>query len=91
MEEDFERLVISLLDSDAMKGCFKKELAKKLNVPLVCIGDIWLETTLIGNVASQVLKVAFIDAEIRKEDLMELPFKYIYENCLVFEVGDSVI
>ena len=91
MDEDFERLVVSLLDSDAMKGCFKKELAKKLNVPVICISDIWLETTLTDNVASQVLKVAFIDAEIRKEDLMNLPFKYIYENCLVFEVGDSII
>jgi len=91
MEEDFERLVVSLLDSDAMKGCFKKELGRRLNVPVDCITDIWLETTLTDGVASQVLKVAFIDAEITKANLMKLPFKYIYENCIVFEVGESIL
>ena len=89
--ENFDSLIISLLDSDAMKGCFKKELGRLLNVPLVCISDIWLETTVTDGVASQVLKVAFIDAEIKKEDLMELPFKSIYENCIVFEVGDTIL
>jgi len=89
--ENFDRLVISLLDSNAMKGCFMKELAKLLNIPVVCISDIWLETELINGVASQVLKVALVDAEISKEDLMKLPFKSIYENCIVFEVGDSIL
>lgn len=88
---EIDSLVISLLDSDAMKGCFKKELAKALNVPIVCITDIWLETKLIDGVANQVLKVAFIDAEIKKEDLMKLPFKSIYENTIVFEVGDVML
>ena len=88
---EIDNLVISLLDSDAMKGCFKKELAKALNVPIVCITDIWLETKLIDGVANQVLKVAFIDAEIKKEDLMKLPFKSIYENTIVFEVGDVML
>lgn len=89
--DGFDELVISLLDSDAMKGCFKKELGKKLNLPVICINDIWLQTTLVNGVASQELFVSFIDAEIRKEDLMKLPFKYIYENCIVFEVGDTLI
>lgn len=91
MEEDFERLVISLVDSDVMKGVFKKELAKRLNVPVDTITDIWLETDLIDGVASQVVKVAFVDAEISKSDLMKLPFQSIYENCIVFEVGDIIL
>ena len=89
--ENFDRLVISLLDSDAMKGCFKKELGRILNLPLVCIGDVWLETELTDGVATQVLKVAFIDAEISKEKLMTLPFKSIYENTIIFEVGDIML
>ena len=76
--ENFDELIISLWDSDAMKGCFKKELGKILNLPLICITDIWLETELNDGVASQILKVAFIDAEIKKEDLMKLPLNSIY-------------
>ena len=89
--ENFESLVISLLDSDAMKGVFKKELAKILNIPVVCINDVWLETNLVDGVAVQEVYVAFIDVEIKKEDLMKLPFKCIYENCIVFEVGDTIL
>lgn len=89
--ESFDSLIISLLDSDAMKGCFKKELGKMLNVPVECITDIWLQTTLTDGVASQEVFVAFIGAEIKKMDLMKLPFKYIYENCIVFEVGDKIL
>lgn len=89
--ENFDNLIISLMDSDAMKGCFKKEIGNLLNVPLLCISDVWLETTLVNGVAMQELKVAFVDAEIHKEDLMKLPFKYIYENCIVFDVGDVML
>lgn len=89
--ENFDNLVVSLLDSDAMKGCFKKELGKILNVPLGSITDVWLESTLVDGVAMQELKVAFVDAKINKKDLMKLPFKYIYENCIVFEVGDVML
>lgn len=89
--ENFESLVISLLDSDAMKGCFKKELSKKLNISSDCISDIWLQTTLTDGVASQEVYVALVDAKINKTDLMKLPFKAIYENCIVFEVGDTII
>ena len=89
--ENFDRLVISLLDSNAIKGCFKKELAKALNVSVSSITDVWMETELTDGVASQVIKVSFIDAKIDKKSLMNLPFKYIYENCIVFEVGDSIL
>ena len=86
--ENFDSLVISLIDSDAMKGCFRKELSKELGIPVKNITDVWLETSLTGGVVTQVLKVAFIDVEISKDKLMGLPFKSIYENTLIFEVGD---
>lgn len=89
--DNFDSLIVSLLDSDAMKGCFKKELCRVLDIPIQHITDIWLETTVTDSIASQVLKVAFIDIEIKKEKLMDLPFKSIYENCIVFEVGDTVL
>ena len=89
--ESFDSLVVSLLDSDAMKGCFKKELARILNVPITCINEIWLESEIIDGMVNQILKVSFIDAEISKESLMKLPFKSIYENTIIFEVGDIVL
>lgn len=88
--ESFDSLVISLLDSDAMIGCFKKELASKLNIEVTAIGDVWLESEIIGGVVSQMLNVSF-DAKITKELLMDLPFKYVYGNRIVFDVGDVVL
>lgn len=88
---ELDNLVISLLDSDAMKGCFKKELASKLNLPIICIADVWLQTKLVDGVAMQELYVAFVDNKISREDLMKIPFDYIYENCIVFEVGDTIL
>lgn len=89
--EKFDSLVISLLDSEALKGCFKKELALALNVPVSKITGVWLESTLVNGVAEQVVKASFIDAEISKEALMDLKFKSIYENTIVFEVGDVLL
>ena len=89
--EEFDRLVSSLLDSNAVIGCFKKELAKALNIPVDCISDVWLETEVTDGVITQMIKVAFIDAEINKKDLMKLQFKSIYENTIIFEVGDIVL
>lgn len=86
--ESFDSLVISLLDSDTMKSCFKKELAESLNIPVTTISDVWLETSLVNNVATQEVVVAFVDAIIPKDRLMKLPFKSIYENTIRFEVGD---
>ena len=89
--ENFDNLIISLIDSDAMKGCFMKELGRILDVPVVCISDVWLEHNQNKGVVSTELRVSFIDAEIRKEKLMDLPFKAIYENVIIFEVGDTVL
>lgn len=89
--EEFDRLVISLLDSEAIKGCFKKELAKELHIPVTNIKDVWLETELVDGVATQVIKVSFINVEISKEKLMKLDFKSIYENTIIFEVGDILL
>lgn len=89
--EEFDRLVISLLDSEAIKGCFKKELAEKLNISVKNITGVWLETDLVDGVATQTLVVAFVDVKISKERLMKLPFKSIYENTIRFEVGDILL
>ena len=89
--ESFESLIISLLDSDAMKGCFKKGLSEKLNIPISKIKEIWLETNIVDGVVMQELYVSFIDAKIEKDKLLDLPFKHIYENCIVFEVGDTIL
>lgn len=89
--EEFDRLVISLLDSEAIKGCFKKELAEKLNISVKNITGVWLETDLVDGVATQTLVVAFVNVKISKERLMKLPFKSIYENTIRFEVGDILL
>lgn len=89
--EEFDRLVISLLDSEAIKGCFKKELAEKLNISVKNIIGVWLETDLVDGVATQTLVVAFVNVKISKERLMKLPFKSIYENTIRFEVGDILL
>lgn len=89
--EEFDNLVISLLDSEAMKGCFKRELAKELQIPISSIKEVWLESDTIDGLVQQVLKVSFINVEISKEKLMNLPFKSIYENTILFEVGDILL
>ena len=89
--EDFDRLVVSLIDSEAMKGCFKKELAKSLHIPINSIKEVWLESDVIDGLVRQVVKVSFIGVEISKERLMELPFKSICENTIIFEVGDILL
>lgn len=88
---DIDNLVISLLDSDAMIGCFKKELSDKLNIPIDTITEVWLENTLINGVVNQNIHVAFIDAEISKDKLDKLDYKSIYENTIIFEVGDILL
>lgn len=86
--ENFDNLVISLLDSNVMKGAFIKEVAGILNIPMSCICDVSLETELIEGMATQIIIIEVIDVEIKKENLMDLPFKSIYENTIRFEVGD---
>lgn len=89
--EEFDRLVVSLLDSESMKGCFKKELAKTLHIPVSSIKDVWLESEVIDGLVHQVVKVSFIGVEISREKLLELNFKSIYENTIIFEVGDILL
>ena len=89
--EELDRLVISLWDSEAIKGCFKKELAKQLDIPVSTIKEVWLESELIDGVVTQTVVVSFIGVEISKEKLMKLPFKSVYENTIRFEVGDMLL
>lgn len=89
--EELDRLVISLWDSEAIKGCFKKELAKQLEIPVDHIKEVWLESNLTDGVVTQTVVVSFIDIEIPKEKLMKIPFKSVYENTIRFEVGDMLL
>lgn len=89
--ENFDNLVVSLLDSEAMVGCFKKELAKALDIPVKKITGVWLESDIVNGVATQIVKASFIDVEINKDKLMKLSFKSIYENTIIFEVGDILL
>ena len=89
--EHFESLVISLLDSDANKGLFIGELCQALDIPKNCIKDIWLSTSVNKGVISQEVYVEIVGVKIKKSDLMKLPFKCIYENFIIFEVGDTII
>ena len=86
----FDSLIISLLDSDAQKGLFKKELAEKLDIPLICLGEIWIESVVNNGVVHQYLYVQFFD-EIYKKNLMKLDFAFIEDSCIVFEVGDTIL
>ena len=88
--ESFDSLVISLYDSEANKGLFKKELSKMLDIPMLCIGDVWLESEMVNTVVKQYLYVRVLD-EVKKENLMKVPFSFICEGCLVFEVGDVIL
>ena len=87
----FDSLVISLIDSEANKGCFKKELADKLGIPVTSIKDISLQSELIDGVLTQNVKVSFSDVEISKKKLMKLNFKSICNSSILFEVGDTII
>ena len=89
--EYFDNLVISLLDSDSNKGLFIGEICDVLNVPKTSIGDVWLKSNITNGVINQEICVSFIDTKIKKEDLVKLPFKHIYENIIVFEVGDTIL
>ena len=86
----FDSLVISLLDSDAQKGIFKKDLAKKLNVTSDCLRDIWIESTILHGVVQQYLYVMY-SGRINKSNLMKLDFAFIEDSCIVFEIGDTIL
>ena len=89
--ENFDRLIISLLDAEANKGCFKKELAELLSIPTSSIERIQLVSELVDGVLVQSIHVSFRNVEISKQKLMKLDFKSICNNTIIFEVGDTII
>ena len=89
--ENLDRLIISLLDSEANKGCFRKELAEELNIPVTTISDVKLKSDLVDGVLTQSIQVKFNNVEISKKKLMKLDFKSICNNTIIFEVGDTII
>ena len=90
-KEDNEQCFSYSASDDSLPEEFKKELAKELHIPINSIKEVWLESEKIDGLVQQVLKVSFIGVEISKERLMNLPFKCIYENTIVFEIGDILL
>lgn len=86
----FDSLIISLLDSDAQKGIFKKELSNKLDIPVTHLGDVWIESVVNNGVVHQYLYVLY-DGRIRKSNLIGLDFAFIENSCIVFEIGDTIL
>lgn len=86
--DSLDSLIISLLDSNVMKGAFIKELAGILNTSPNNIIDVSLHVESVEGVITQILKVELHEVELKKENLMQLPFKSIYGNVIIFEVGD---
>ena len=89
--DSLDSLIISLLDSNVMKGAFIKELAEILNTSPNNIIDVSLHVESVEGVITQMLKVELYEVELKKENLMQLPFKSIYENIIIFEVGDTFL
>ena len=89
--ESFESLVISLIDASANMGLFKKELGRKLNIPMVCIGDPFIETEIINGVAKQYLYVQLLDSKVEMGKLLSLDIDYFHDGFIVFEIGDVVL
>ena len=85
-----DSLIISLLDSDAQKGLFKKELSKKLNISSDCLGEIWIESRIIHGIVQQYLYVLY-SGRINKSNLMNVDFAFIEDSCIVFEIGDTIL
>ena len=88
--ENFDSLIISLFDSQANIGLFKKELAGILDVPLSYISDPFIENELINGVLKQCLYVD-VNGKIPKEKLEQLNFDYYNNGYLIFDIGDVVL
>lgn len=88
--ETFDSLVTSLIDLDAQMGLFKKELGRKLNLPLVCIGDPFLKSEIVNGVVKQYVYVQLCD-KVEMGKLLSIGFDYFHDGYIVFEVGDIVL
>lgn len=87
---NIDSLVISLLDSEANKGLFKKEVAKELGLYPQDIFDVWLESEKVNGVVTQYLYISF-RGKISKEKMDKFDYSFIDGFAIVIEVGDSIL
>lgn len=88
--ETLESLIVSLLDVEANKGLFKKELATKLNLLPNEISDVWLESEYTNGVVTQYLYISF-NGRIKKETMDNFEYSFIDGYNIVIEVGDRFL
>ena len=88
--ESFDGLVTSLVDLDAQMGIFKKELGRKLGLPLDCIGDPFLKSEMVNGVVRQYVYVELSD-KVEMGKLLNIGLDYFHDGYIVFEVGDIVL
>lgn len=88
--ENLDSLITALIDLDAQMGLFKKELSRKLDIPLVCIGNPFLESEIINGVVKQYVYVPLSD-KVAMGKLLSLGFDYFHDGFIVFEIGDIVL
>lgn len=84
------QLIISLIEVEANKGLFKKELAVKLCLSPSDIQDVWLESELNNGVVSQYLYISF-NGRIKKEVMDNFDYSFIDGYNIVIEVGDTIL
>ncbi len=88
--ESYDELITALIDVQGYMGQFKRELSKKLDIPLVCIQDPFIETEMVNGVARQYLYVGLSD-KVPMGKLLNLGFDYFHDGFMVFEIGDIVL
>lgn len=85
-----DQLIVSLLDVEANKGLFKKELAVKLCLSPSDISDVWLESERVNGVITQYLYISF-SGRIKKEVMDNFEYAFIDGYNIAIEVGDTII
>lgn len=88
--ESFDELITALIDVEGYLGQFKRDLSRKLDIPLVCIQDPFIETEMVNGVARRYLYVGLND-KVEMGKLLNLGFDYFHEGFIVFELGDVMI
>ena len=88
--ESYDGLVTALIDVQGYLGQFKKELSRKLDIPMVCIQDPFIETEMVNGVVRQYLYVGLND-KVPMGKLLNLGFDYFHEGFIVFDLGDVIL
>ena len=88
--ESYDGLVTALIDVQGYLGQFKKELSRKLDIPMVCIQDPFIETEMVNGVVRQYLYVGLND-KVPMGKLLNLGFDYFHEGFIVFDLGDVML